>query len=509
VSASNVPVKFCVKLQGVSIYTNTVTVGPILPRDSAIATVNWNTALTNPNYVGLLGDCNIECTVDPNNTIQESWELNNYRSITRKIVFYPYLAGWPKKVSQYSQPALGDINRMSSEIEIAYTSLDSVYVFRPNGTICGNWPKYFKNVKGLTLADLDNNGNLEIIAYSAESLKVYDYNGNVLPGWPVAMPLFGYDYYGLPSLGHIDGAGTWSIIMIARQKAGSTNNSMHILVYSTTGMCAHDFAVSYGIGRSYRIISLAIDDVLNTGSDYDEICISYIKMDDTPEQRTVYDYVEIFNNGGLARTLDYGGLETVGLYDVNSNGYADLIIGDYDGYIKAYDAQNNALIWNQAADLGYPTRSSLVIGDVHPIIPGVEINFGNDLSKIHLRRGVNGDNISPWADTTTGVSVTSSAIAHIDGDNNLDIITATDGFYLYAHDYNKYRIAPYPMPFFSSLSSPVLGDLNGDRRNETVVASADGYLHILKNANSRVTQNSVEWPQFHHDYQHTGVFGGP
>jgi hypothetical protein len=254
---------------------------------------------------------------------------------------------------------------------------------------------------------------------------------------------------------------------------------------------------------------LAIDDVLNTGSDYDEICISYIKMDDTPEQRTVYDYVEIFNNGGLARTLDYGGLETVGLYDVNSNGYADLIIGDYDGYIKAYDAQNNALIWNQAADLGYPTRSSLVIGDVHPIIPGVEINFGNDLSKIHLRRGVNGDNISPWADTTTGVSVTSSAIAHIDGDNNLDIITATDGFYLYAHDYNKYRIAPYPMPFFSSLSSPVLGDLNGDRRNETVVASADGYLHILKNANSRVTQNSVEWPQFHHDYQHTGVFGGP
>jgi hypothetical protein len=190
-------------------------------------------------------------------------------------------------------------------------------------------------------------------------------------------------------------------------------------------------------------------------------------------------------------------------------GYADLVIGDATGHIKAYDAQYNTLIWDQLADFGYQIRSSPVIGDINTSISGNEIAFSNEFPKAHLRRSDFGTTIDPWPDSITGMVRTSDAIGHINSDDKLDVITTTQGFYLYTHSFDKTRIAPYPLPFFNSLSSPVIGDINGDRKNEVIISTADGYLHVLKNINSRVTQYSVEWPQFHHDYQHTGVFGGP
>ncbi|GAI69828.1 unnamed protein product, partial [marine sediment metagenome] len=49
--------KFEVGCEEVRIYDTTVTFDEINPRDSAVTTVYWNTALTHPGYYGEIGDC--------------------------------------------------------------------------------------------------------------------------------------------------------------------------------------------------------------------------------------------------------------------------------------------------------------------------------------------------------------------------------------------------------------------------------------------------------------------
>jgi len=503
VRADNVAVKFSISKSGSTFYENTVWVSQILPRDSAIAISYWNAGTTHPNFAGEIGNCDITVIVNPNQVIPESWYLNNSRTIKRKVALYPYLTGWSKKVSTYSQPALGNIDRFGNA-EIVYASLDSIYIFNPDGTNFGNWPKYFKGVAGLTLANINADQNLEIIAYSKESLKVYNYQGNVLSGWPVARPESTYYYDALPAIGHIENFSTWSIVVVARPNlAQPIPQPMHLLIYAANGQLNHNFILSHAIGGSEVTPSVSIGNMVVDVNEHDEIVISYCDPSDTGTYKT-----EIFNNSGLIRTLDYGNTETVGLVDLNNDGLVELIVGDGAGRIKAYDVQNDTLLWDQPTELTQ-IKSSPVIGDIYPGpgYPGVEINFGTNFQKAHLRLNSDGSTIYPWPDSITGAVRTSDAIGHINGDNNLDIITTTQGFYLYTHTHDRLRIAPYPLPFFGFMSSPVIGDINGDRKNEVIISTSDHYLHVLKNGSSSVTRYLLEWPQFHHDYQHTGLFG--
>jgi hypothetical protein len=278
---------------------------------------------------------------------------------------------------------------------------------------------------------------------------------------------------------------------------------MHLLIYAANGQLNHNFILSHAIGGSEVTPSVSIGNMVVDVNEHDEIVISYCDPSDTGTYKT-----EIFNNSGLIRTLDYGNTETVGLVDLNNDGLVELIVGDGAGRIKAYDVQNDTLLWDQPTELTQ-IKSSPVIGDIYPGpgYPGVEINFGTNFQKAHLRLNSDGSTIYPWPDSITGAVRTSDAIGHINGDNNLDIITTTQGFYLYTHTHDRLRIAPYPLPFFGFMSSPVIGDINGDRKNEVIISTSDHYLHVLKNGSSSVTRYLLEWPQFHHDYQHTGLFG--
>lgn len=153
------------------------------------------------------------------------------------------------------------------------------------------------------------------------------------------------------------------------------------------------------------------------------------------------------------------------------------------------------------------------VGDIHPGIPypGVEITFGNDASEIHLREKDDGDPVEFWPyiiDPNMFIDVrTSPAIANMNGDHNIDIMIGANNNYIYAFKYTSDTIAPYPLPLFGTPSSPVIGDIDGDQKNEVILSSRDGYLHVWENMDSEVLRYLLEWPQFHHDYQRTGLYG--
>jgi hypothetical protein len=475
-TAYNVDVKFTVALGPDNIvYNNTVTFDEIKPRCSVDTTVYWNTALTHPDFYGEIGDCEFWVKADPNDVVVESWEYNNESSITKKVALYPHEPGWPKRVSRFSQPAIADLDGVGS-VEIVYASLDSVYVFDPEGNLVSPWPKYFRGVYGIVLGDIDDNGFIEIVAVSRDSIKVYDYQGNVMSDWSIKIPHSNKAFRGYPALGHVSGNQYLDVILFATPTSTQHFDSLRVLVYRYDGSLLYDFGISTLPGIYYSN-GPSISDV-KAGA-IDEIVISYEPTADRSGVKTC-----VFDSSGLVDSLDYGSNQMISaLVDLNNDNYADVITGGVDGKIRAYDVENNQLLWER--ETGGAINSSPAVGDIH-----------------HY-----GDNIPPWPDTVGGLVKTSPAIANINGDKYLDIIVGANNNYIYAFKHTTERIAPYPLPLFGKPSSPVIGDIDGDRKSEIILASDDGYLHVWKDMDSKVLPYSLEWPQFHHDYQRTGVFG--
>ncbi len=248
-------------------------------------------------------------------------------------------------------------------------------------------------------------------------------------------------------------------------------------------------------------LGVCIADLRSVGiDDFDEIAVAYCY--NVPR-------VDIFNKHGLIKTLNFGNRAVLpALADLTGDDYAEMIIGCNDSYIRAYDVQNDQLLWERPTE--GPINSSPGVGDIHPgpQYSGVEITFGNDAGRVHLREKVWGDLIYPWPYIVSpDIAIDNSpAIANINGDRYLDIIIGANNQYIYAFKHTRDSIPPFPLPVFGSPSSPILGDIDGDRKSEIILSTSDGYLHIWKNLNSRIQQYLLEWPQFHHDYQRTGLY---
>jgi len=506
-TAYNVDVNFTVALGTDSIigiiYSNTITFDEIKPRCSVDTTVYWNTGLTHPDYYGEIGDCEFIVTVDPDSEITESWEYNNTSSITKKVVLYPYESGWPKKIFNTvhtPQPAIANLDA-SVSIEIVCPGDDSIYVFNYDGSIFVDWPQYFPGVYGVVLGDIDDNGYIEIVAVSPDSIKVYNYQGTIM--WQAEVPVDNYIFIDLPAVGYIDDMHLPEIVILAPSIVGP-EIFIKIFVYSHGGILQHEFTSSQSLQIAYEIEPILLNgasicDVISGGNG--EIVFSYGKE---PSEF----YTEIFDNTGSVAVFDYGSSRmTSALVDLDNDGYAEVITGGSDKKIRAYKATTGQILWERETE--GKINSSPAVGDIHPVEYGVEITFGNDARRVHLREKVLGHSIDPWPyviDTSTKVN-TSPAIANINGDKYLDVIVGANNQYIYALNYDKTTISPFPLPLFGKPSSPIIGDIDGDRKSEIILASDNGYLHVWENMDSKVLPYSLEWPQFHHDYQRTGLYG--
>ncbi|MEO0070030.1 MAG: VCBS repeat-containing protein, partial [candidate division WOR-3 bacterium] len=95
--------------------------------------------------------------------------------------------------------AVGDIN-LDGQKEIVYASYNSLYVFKPNGTILPGWP--VTNPQGgafsyqsPALADVDGDDTLEIIIAlhrEGQGTYVFRHDGTILSGWPYSFSRWTY-----------------------------------------------------------------------------------------------------------------------------------------------------------------------------------------------------------------------------------------------------------------------------------------------------------------------------
>lgn len=96
---------------------------------------------------------------------------------------------WPVFIyDDNSITAAGDINN-DGYINVVVRSKDSIFVFDHTGNPLPGFPVYFPSgaSSSLALYDLENDGNLEIITTGFNKVSVINYNGLTRQGWPVEL----------------------------------------------------------------------------------------------------------------------------------------------------------------------------------------------------------------------------------------------------------------------------------------------------------------------------------
>ncbi len=250
----------------------------------------WST----PAAADLDGDGELEVVIAPRGPINQVFAFEKDGTVVE---------GWPKAVAGgggsgtagvLATPAIGDIDADGTPEVVVLTMNGKLYVWHGDGTAFGeDSTGFFVQVPGGTswnlhspsLADIDNDGKLEIIIGATTSpakLYVYRYDGSVQPGfpvdlddhaigasiavadflpdvsglemavatagtmflvtasgeiasgWPVEFPFSGYSHYVNPSAADVDGDGEVEIIINACDK---------IIAYDPDGQIVAGFPI--------------------------------------------------------------------------------------------------------------------------------------------------------------------------------------------------------------------------------------------------------------------------
>ena len=128
------------------------------------------------------------------------------------------VSGWPTHIgswTEYNDAAIGDIDK-DEDLEVVVAAGQKVYTWHHNGVLLTNWPVtlIYSGVSSPTLADLDGDGDLEIVVsvfrYSTPgkySVYILHHDGSIASGWPIAKST-----YGNPVVGDIDADGDMEVI---------------------------------------------------------------------------------------------------------------------------------------------------------------------------------------------------------------------------------------------------------------------------------------------------------
>jgi hypothetical protein len=369
--------------------------------------------------------------------------------------------------------ASGDIDN-NGYLDIVVRSVDSIFVIDRLGKNIPGFPIRYSDgldysERWVSLYDLDNDAKLEIISNIVGGLCVFKFNGQIMAGWPKT-------YVGKsqanPAIGDIDNDGYPEIILgTYRQFTGDADSSA-LRIYRFNG---NNFSNNWPIydDSSYLNWSASPSIILNnnfidstfifviTGGDNDSVTHEKIN------RITKYNIFGNIIDRGYAIT--YNGLGTLSIGDINNDGLPEFSTGSFGRFEHMHLFDYNMKVipgWPVLGDAG--EWNTAVIG---------KLTYGNNLNVLAGFWGTNSGKGSIFAYNENGLNLSWSPLE--------------------------------PWGLERSLS---MSDINNDGSVE-IIALFNDYLpqqntvlNIWTLSGIPYTNENFPWPQFGHDRYRTNQY---
>ncbi len=331
------------------------------------------------------------------------------------------------------------------------------------------------NTQALAIADLDNNGGLDIITgnYSQQSLVFL--NGGDYGVWPNKIRTGDVQIYSVAA-GDVDGKDGPDIVASIIEAV----DEPPIIVF------ANDGTGNYPITRSVGSVGVVARDVVlgDLNGDGKLDIVTATSRERTQESAELYNYVYVNDGTGSFAPNEQAG-DMIRLFGSPSDNTQSLVLGDLnrDGYldiVAGNHSSQNAVFLNDGSGYFTTTReltfgpkdakpSGMALGDIEGDGDlDVVVAYENRYSIIFFNNGQGSfDDQQSQEIGLLGIKTTGVALGDVDGDGNLDIVIGS--LYNANHIYTNDGRGGFPAtraqkigPRDNQTYDVALHDINGD-----------------------------------------------
>ena len=423
------------------------------------------------------------------------------------------LDGWPIWVDDGYSPLIADLDN-DGDMEVVCPSSDSISVFHHDGTLLEGWPQpTYSSVHEIpVIGDLDGDGDLEIFISNIYlrtpwgtqyALRALHHDGSDVVGWP---KVFDEDPH-FVLLANLDADRLPEVVVYL------VNSRMS--AFDGNGMPLPGWPVITNYVTNNMVPPIAVD--LDGDGDTEIIkATSVYGMNDVyafhHTGKPVAGWPASFESAAAAYASPAAG-------DIDNDGDMEVIVTTGSGKVYAwhYDATPVA---------GWPVTAATVIKSGPALADldndgDLEIVITTSAKTIYAYHH-NGTLVSGWPVITPEWSNGNPVIGDIDGDGDQEIVFCSssplEGGKLAAYHHNGRVVKGFPLEIAAHFyGNPVLGDLDQDGDMEILVASIDyfnestfsweaGKLYAFDLTGSYKPSN-IDWGSWRHDLWGTSSFG--
>ena len=329
----------------------------------------------------------------------------------------------------------------------------------------------------LAVADVNRNGNLEIVIVGEWAVTVLDNQGNTFDDWPKHIyGWIGGSHEGSPAFGNLDADEDLEIV-IAEDWADPPNqpgeDRGRVYAYNLDGSDVPGWPVTT---RGYSFSSPSVGDIDNDGEE--EIVVGFRYLPNVPQEYALY----VFDRNG---DVEEGWPQLQG-----KEMWSNPVLADFDGD-----------------------------GELE-VVASPEGNGGGGSTYVFRS---DGSVVDGWPQEMCWIDWYSPVVGDITGDGVPDVVTNTNYLYgtcsVYAWSFQGELIAGFPKVTGASVGPPVIiTDMDNDGFVELIATSnlrmwgaagmVQGCIYVWE-LDAPYDPATMHWPTFQHDGQRTGRYERP
>lgn len=434
-------------------------------------------------------------------TVKEKSNPTNQVSFTVRVMVANNLA-WVVDVSfQPFSPTVGDVDG-NGTLETVVANKKWVTLIEADGK-AKVFPSYTSHIDTEpVLADLDKDGDLEILANANYYLYAWHHNGQTVNGWPQRTR---EEYVDSFLVADLENDGSLDIVAVAYNAAQAGGGDSNVYVWESSGQ----MKTGWPQHREAWPGNPAVGDLDNDG-DLEIVSGSKHLTNTGSADIYVWHHDGTLLKGWPQKTERDVNAASIG--DIDGDGDLEIVAGG--GYVSN-SVKNPVFAWNHdgtsvenwpvytqtftfdvsLADLDQDGKLEILVEDTHG-------GGGKLLVYDHKGRVLPG-----WPKVVPGEwgSFRTPIVADIDGNKTPDIIVGgSDG------KIRAFKTSGEEIPLNLSIDSKwvfnlAVADIEGDGKMEVVATSGSNQVFAW-NLESAYSPEASEWPMYRHDERHTAAY---